>query len=117
MDKEINTFTVGGKKCYHHNGTYRCVEFKIWIFKFKKRVFVCSDCVDVLSLDRFREESYRSKFEHPMDSKKPKEKLYTKDQVIAYAKVKCKEQRAICGHASNGKFMIEINNAPEPNFK
>ena len=42
------TLTDKSHYCKHGNGWYKTIYFKIWIFTFKKRVFLCLDCENII---------------------------------------------------------------------
>lgn len=53
MDNKIIygiTSTSTKPLCYHHNGWYKTVRFNWWIFNFKKNVFWCIDCKDLIDM-------------------------------------------------------------------
>lgn len=52
----IQTVTITIKpKCYHKNGWLKIVTFKWWIFNFKRKYFLCTDCEDLIPLEEAQE--------------------------------------------------------------
>lgn len=49
---EVRTITYNFKrKCDHANGWNKTVYFNLWIFKIKRRFFLCTDCNDLIPID------------------------------------------------------------------
>ena len=51
MIQKIITVTSSKPKCYHHNGWFKMVTFKWWIFDFRRKYFLCTDCEDLIPLE------------------------------------------------------------------
>ncbi len=44
------TFTCK-PKCHHRNGWFKSVTYKWWIFDFRRKFFLCTDCEDLIPLE------------------------------------------------------------------
>jgi len=42
-------------KCSHSNGWYKVVTFRFWLFTFKKKFFLCTDCEDLIPIEEAKE--------------------------------------------------------------
>lgn len=49
------TITTPKPKCYHANGWFKAVTFKWWIFDFRRKYFLCTDCHDLIPLEQVDE--------------------------------------------------------------
>lgn len=42
-------------QCYHKNGWFKSVTFKWWIFDFRRKFFLCTNCEDLIPLEEAEE--------------------------------------------------------------
>ncbi len=43
--------TSSRPKCYHKNGWFKVVTFTWWMFDFRRKYFLCTDCEDLIPLE------------------------------------------------------------------
>lgn len=42
-------------KCNHSKGWYKVVTFRFWLFTFKRKFFLCTDCEDLIPIEEVKE--------------------------------------------------------------
>lgn len=54
--EQIFTVTFTCKpQCHHRNGWFKSVTFTWWIFDFRRKFFLCTDCEDLIPLEEAEE--------------------------------------------------------------
>lgn len=52
LKPETITWTSTKQPCEHKNGWYKTIYFDWFIFNFKKPTFICTDCHEVLTVNK-----------------------------------------------------------------